>query len=107
MGRAFGGRSRGYGAHACRAAGGRLAALAPPWQRPTAPAACPVCHPCLPCSLCSVLISRLLWRWNALILPLVAAPLVVYAQPLCRGVVTSPGVELPLARLYQWLDLVQ
>lgn len=60
-----------------------------------------------PRSLCSVLISRLLWRWNCVLLPLLTAPQVAYAAPLCRVVLTAPGVEAPLDRVYHWLNLAQ
>lgn len=54
-----------------------------------------------------MLTSRLLWRWNAFILPLVAAPSIWFADPLCHSLLHSPGVEEPLARLYQLMTVLQ
>lgn len=54
-----------------------------------------------------MLASRLHCRWNCVVLPVVAAPLVLYAPTLCRSLLASPGVEAPLARLYGWLADLQ
>lgn len=55
----------------------------------------------------SVLSTRLLLSWNLVALPAMAMIPLSCGHAVCRRVLASPGVEAPLAGLFQLIDSMQ
>lgn len=51
--------------------------------------------------------ARLLLRWNVMVLPALAAGTLAAGPPLCRRLLATPRVEVPLAGLFEVLEKAQ